>query len=272
MADVTALLSLIESSGAPEKQRRIERQKLNALLGYCETATCRRQVLLGYFGEREHAPCGNCDTCLNPVDTWDGTVAAQKALSAVYRTGQRFGVGHLVEVLLGKRNERIERFGHDKLKTFGVGTELSKNEWQSVFRQLVAQGHLEVDIEGHGGLFLGETAASVLRGETKVVFRRDAAAERRSTRRRGEGGGRDIAFASPGESALFEKLRACRLELAHQQGVPPYVIFHDTTLLDMARERPRTLQDLSRIPGVGRSKLERYGELFLRLIADTPEF
>jgi ATP-dependent DNA helicase RecQ len=266
MADVTALSGLLAGSDLNETQKRIERHKLNALLGYCETARCRRQVLLGYFGEREHAPCGNCDTCLTPPRSWDGLVAAQKALSAVARTGQRFGVGHLTDVLLGEPTERARQFRHDQLKTFGVGTELDKRQWRSVFRQLVAQGHLDVDIEGHGGLRLGESAREVLRGTVPVSFRDEPARLPRAERKRTAAG----APAEPlgGEdAALWEALRAKRLALAREQGVPPYVIFHDTTLLAMARQRPRDRAALAEIPGVGRSKLERYGAIFLGLIA-----
>ncbi len=270
MADVTALLALLDAASLDERQRRIERHKLNALLGFCETASCRRQVLLGYFGERDHPACGNCDNCLRPARVWDGLVAAQKALSAVFRTGQRFGVGHLVDVLRGELTERVQRFGHDKLKTFGVGTELDKREWQSVFRQLVAQGHLNVDVEGHGGLHLSESAPAVLRGEVPVAFRGEAAEPKLGRRRaRGEraaGLASIDGAAAPGDEALWQALRARRLELARDQGVPPYVIFHDATLLEMVRRRPRDLGALSLIPGVGRSKLERYGETFLGLI------
>jgi ATP-dependent DNA helicase RecQ len=263
MADVIAALGLIEGGDAPERQRRIERQKLNALLGFCETARCRRQVLLGYFGEREHAPCGNCDTCLEPVETWDGTVAAQKAISAVYRTGQRFGVGHLVDVLLGNRSERIAELGHDRLPTFGVGIELGKTEWQSVFRQLVAAGHLEPDPEGFGGLRVGESARAVLRGDTRVELRKDPAEAKRVRARRST----SPALVEAAEAPLWERLRALRLELARAQGVPPYVIFHDATLLDMLRQRPRDLRAMAQIPGVGRSKLDRYGAQFLDVLA-----
>jgi ATP-dependent DNA helicase RecQ len=264
MQDVTALLALLEGSNLDERQRRIERTKLNALLGFCETATCRRQVLLGYFGEREHGPCGNCDNCLKPARVWDGLVAAQKALSAVFRTGQRFGVAHLVDVLRGQATERVRRFGHDRLKTFGVGSELDKKGWQAVFRQLVAQGHLAVDVEGHGGLHLSESAPAVLKVETPVAFRSEAVEAPRGAPAPLAGEGRE---GSPEVAALFEKLRARRLELAKEQRVPPYVIFHDATLLEMARRRPRDRLALAQIPGVGRSKLERYGETFLAVIA-----
>jgi len=271
MQDVTALLALLEGANLDERQRRIERHKLNALLGFCETASCRRQVLLGYFGERDHASCGNCDNCLKPARVWDGLVTAQKALSAVFRTGQRFGVAHLVDVLRGELTERVRRFGHDKLKTFGVGSELDKREWQSVFRQLVAQGHLAVDVEGHGGLHLAESAPAVLRGETPVALRADAAEAKLGRRaRRGEvptGLAALDASAKPGDEALWQALKARRLELAREQGVPPYVIFHDATLLQMVQRRPRDLGTMSVIPGVGRSKLERYGNTFLAVIA-----
>jgi ATP-dependent DNA helicase RecQ len=266
MADVMALMGLLEGADIDERQRRIERQKLNALLGYCETAGCRRQVLLGYFGERDHPPCGNCDICLQPVTVWNGLVAAQKALSAVFRTGQRFGVQHLIDVLLGKVSDRIRQLGHDRIKTFGVGAELAKEEWRSVFRQLVAQGHLAVDVEGHGGLYLGETAPAVLRGEVPVAFRKDLEVGRIRRRANRAAGGLPTAALNSAEEGLWQRLRARRLDLAREQGVPPYVIFHDATLMEMVRRRPRTLADLSQIPGVGRSKLERYGTIFLTAI------
>jgi ATP-dependent DNA helicase RecQ len=269
MADVTALIGLLEGANLDERQRRIERHKLNALLGFCETAACRRQVLLGYFGERDHPRCGNCDNCLRPARVWDGLTAAQKALSAVFRTGQRFGVAHLVDVLRGETTERVRRFGHDRLKTFGVGIELGKKEWQSVFRQLVAQGHLAVDVEGHGGLHLGESAPRVLRGEVPVALRGEPA-DAAPKRRRGARGLAPLGEASPpapGDDALWQALRMRRLELAREQGVPPYVIFHDATLQELVRRRPRDLGAMSTIPGIGRSKLERYGETFLAVIA-----
>jgi len=255
MADVVALMKLLDSSDIDERQRRIERQKLNALLGY--------------FGERDHPRCGNCDNCLAPVSVWNGVVAAQKALSAVFRTGQRFGVAHLVDVLLGKMSERIRQLGHDRLKTFGVGAELQKHEWHSVFRQLVAQGHLAVDIEGHGGLQFGETGVAVLRGELPVEFRKEVETAANGRRRALRGAASSEAGAlSAADEALWQRLRSTRLELAREQSVPPYVIFHDATLMDMVRRRPRNLAELGEIPGVGRSKLERYGETFLKVITE----
>ncbi len=270
MPDVTALLALLDASNLNERQRRIERHKLQTLLGFCESATCRRQVLLGYFGERDHPPCGNCDNCLRPARVWDGLVVAQKALSAVFRTGQRFGVGHLVDVLRGQATEKVRQFGHDKLKTFGVGTELGKKEWQSVFRQLVAQGHLDVDVEGHGGLHLSETAPAVLRGEAAIAFRGETDEEKLPTSRTARASAAAEGLA-PADDGLWQALRALRLDLARQQGVPPYIIFHDATLLDIVRQRPRDLAALSRIPGVGHSKLERYGAAFLGVVAAAPK-
>jgi ATP-dependent DNA helicase RecQ len=270
MADVTALLGLLEGANIEERQRRIERQKLDALLGFCETASCRRQVLLGYFGEHEHPPCGNCDNCLKPVRVWDGLVAAQKALSAVIRTGQRFGVAYLVDLLMGNASERMRRFGHDQLKTFGVGADLGKREWGSVFRQLVAQGHLSVDIAGHVGLLLGASAPEVLRGAVAVNFRREAAEAKPSARTRAAPAATLGAEAGSGDEALWQSLRALRLAIAREQGVPPYIIFHDATLVAMVRARPRERDQLAQIPGVGASKLQRYGDRFLTAIRAEP--
>jgi ATP-dependent DNA helicase RecQ len=203
-----------------------------------------------------------------PPRTEDATVMAQKALSAVYRTGQRFGVGHLVDVLLGNATDRIVQLGHDRLPTFGVGGELDKSEWRSVFRQLVAAGHLALDPEGYGGLRIGESARAVLRGETVVELRKEPAQVRRARTRRT---GAPPSLVSTAEAPVWERLRALRLELAREQGVPPYIIFHDATLLDMLRQRPRDLEAMARIPGVGRSKLERYGTQFLGVLADPAE-
>ena len=225
-------------------------------------------MLLGYFGETERPVCGNCDNCLKPARVWDGLVAAQKALSAVIRTGQRFGVAYLVDLLMGRVSDRMTSLGHDQLKTFGIGVEFGKQEWQSVFRQLVAQGHLAVDIEGHGGLHLGASAPSVLRGEVPVAFRGDVVEAKPARTRReraGAEGGTGTPIA-PGDETLWQSLRALRLEIAREQGVPPYIIFHDATLVAMVRARPRNLGALAVIPGVGASKLARYGDRFLAAI------
>ncbi len=267
MSDVTSLFRLLESGETTDRQRRIERHKIEALLGYCETVSCRRQVLLGYFGETDHPPCGNCDNCLTPVPSWDGTIAAQKALSAVYRTGQRFGTRHLVDLLLGAETERIVRLGHNRLKTFGVGTELDRRGWLSVFRQLVAQGFVLPDTAGHGGLSLTPSAAEILRGAKTVQFRPDA----RGREARGSPADRKSTASSagldPAAKALWEALRAWRLAEARSQELPPYLIFHDSTLSEVARRRPLSLAALAQIPGIGRSKLERYGTAIIAVVA-----
>jgi len=258
IADVMNLRRLTEASEISESQRRIERQKSEALIGFCETVSCRRQALLGYFGEREHPPCGNCDNCRDAVASWDGTVAAQKALSAVYRTGQRFGAHHLVDVLVGNASERVRQLGHDQLKTFGVGTELDSGGWLSVIRQLLAQGHLLPDPDGHGGLVLAASADEVLRGGRELRFRADAPRERRSRRKASAKPAAGLAL-DPAARTLWDALRAWRLDEARRQELPPYVIFHDATLIEVARRRPASLDALADIPGIGRSKLDRYG-------------
>jgi ATP-dependent DNA helicase RecQ len=226
---------------------------------------CRRQALLGYFGERDHPPCGNCDNCRDPVASLDGTVAAQKALSAVYRTGQRFGAQHLVDVLVGNATDRIRQLGHDRLKTFGVGSELDRTGWQSVIRQLLAQGFLLPDPEGHGGLVLADGGAEVLRGHREVRLRSEVRRER--TRRRRAAKGATAADLDTTAQALWEALRGWRLEEARRQELPPYVIFHDATLIEVARRRPKSLEALADVPGIGRSKLDRYGAALLAVIA-----
>ena len=268
IADVMNLRRLIEASDISEAQRRIERQKCEALIGFCETVACRRQALLGYFGERDHPPCGNCDNCRDPAASWDGTVAAQKALSAVYRTGERFGAHHLVDVLIGNATERVRRFGHDRIKTFGVGTELDGVQWLSVIRQLLAQGHLLPDPDGHGGLMLAPSAGEVLRGARELRFRSETPRERvrgrRSSVRRAAGVALD-----PAAQLLWEALRAWRLDEARRQELPPYVIFHDATLIEVARRRPASLDALADIPGIGRSKLDRYGAALIMVTGNA---
>jgi ATP-dependent DNA helicase RecQ len=268
IADVMNLRRLIEASDISEAQRRIERQKTEALIGFCETISCRRQALLGYFGERDHPSCGNCDNCRGPVDSWDGTVAAQKALSAVYRTGQRFGALHLVDVLVGNATERVRHFGHDRIKTFGVGTELDKRGWLSVLRQLLAQGHLQPDPEGHGGLALAPSAAEVLRGTRELRLRREAPRERRASRKTPAQKAAGLAL-DPAAEVLWAALRAWRLDEARRQELPPYVIFHDATLIEVARRRPASLDALADIPGIGRSKLDRYGAAVLAIAGNA---
>jgi ATP-dependent DNA helicase RecQ len=264
LEDVARLRGLLTRSEAPDHQRRIERHKLEALLGFCETASCRRRVLLSHFGEELKEPCGNCDACLDPPETFDGTEAAQQALSAVYRTGQRFGVGHLVDVLLGVESERVRSLGHDRLGVFGVGRAYGRDAWRGIFRQLVAMGLAEVDLEGHGGLYLSESCRDVLRGERRVVLRRPrpgAAVKGRSQATAPTGLG-------PRAEARFEALRALRAELARAQGVPPYVVFHDTTLRAIATAAPQTSADLAQLPGIGAAKLARYGAAVLAALAE----
>ncbi len=264
LADVVAMRMLLAGSEAGEERRRVERQRLEALLGYCETAGCRRRVLLGYFGESPAESCGNCDNCLDAPATWDGTVAAQKALSCVVRTGQRFGASYLTDVLLGRDGERVRSFGHQRLSTFGVGADLPESTWRSVFRQLVAAGLLDVDLDGHGGLRVAGPGREVLRGSRRVRLRQDPAAPRGRARARSQ------PLADPpggGEgSALWAALRSKRLELARLQGVPPYVIFHDSTLRELLDRRPQNLDEMAQVSGIGARKLERYGEAFLEVL------
>jgi ATP-dependent DNA helicase RecQ len=270
IADVMNLVRLIDAGEASERQARIERQKIDALIGYCETVSCRRQVMLGYFGERDHPPCGNCDNCREPPATWDGTVAAQKALSAVYRTGQRFGAHYLVDLLLGADNERIKRLGHDRLKTFGVGAELDRRGWLSVFRQLAAQGLMVPDLAGHGGLSLGSGAAEILRGAATVHFRLDRVRKESDRRPPGDAKSPPTEVDLDADARLIWKaLRAWRTAEARNKELPPYVIFHDATLIEVARRRPASLAALAQIPGIGRSKLERYGSAVIAVVGGS---
>jgi ATP-dependent DNA helicase RecQ len=267
LQDVITLRQMLEASDSDDAHKRVERHKLDAMLGLCELTTCRRQALLAYFNDALDQACGNCDTCLEPPQTWDGSVPAQKALSCVHRTGQRFGVNYLVEVLLGKDDERIRRFGHDRLSTFGIGKEHSQQEWRGLFRQLIARGLLTVDLEGHGGLRLTDACRAVLRGEQPLMLRRDAkpaAAGRSGTKTKGAA--HKNTFDKDGDNRLWEALRQRRSELAAEQGVPPYVVFHDATLTEMVHRRPRTLTEFAAISGVGERKLDAYGEDFLDVI------
>lgn len=263
LQDVITLRQMLESAETDDARKRVERHKLDAMLGLCELTTCRRQALLAYFDDPLPEPCGNCDTCLDPPQTWDATESAQKALSCVHRTGQRFGVNYLVDVLLGKADERIQRFGHDQLTTFGIGKDQSQQEWRGIFRQLIARGLLAVDLEGHGSLKLTDDCRQVLRGEERLLLRRTTKPEKKTNkvalRTR-------VAFTSETDTVLWEALRARRLELAKAQGVPPYVVFHDATLAALIERRPQTLQEFSRISGVGERKLAAYGDDFLEVI------
>ena len=266
LGDVVSMRQMLDSGDAPEERKRVERQKLDALLGFCESTACRHQTILRYFGEEHPGDCGQCDNCLEPVDTWEATQAAQMALSCVYRTGQRFGVAHLIDVLLGKKTDKIAQFRHEALSTFGIGQGFTQSQWSSVYRQLVAGGLLESDMEAYGGLKLTAAARPVLKGEQEVWLRRDAEPPRRKTSKAERSARAKEAFAGANDDPLWHALKAKRLELAREQGVPPYVIFHDSTLLEIMNQRPQTLYDMGRISGVGQAKLAKYGDAFLLVL------
>ena len=267
LSDVAMMWQILAQSEADEAHKRVEQQKFNALLGYCETAACRRQVLLNYFGDTPPDHCGNCDTCLQPVETWDGTLAARKALYLVRQTGQLYGVGHLTDILTGMLTPRVKEKGHDRLSAFSGGREVSNKEWPSIFRQLVAMGHLSVDVAGHGSLCLTPSGLEVLAKQQSVRLRKDPLTKRERGKRRVPAA---ISAQSADDQTLWEALRALRLGLAREAEVPPYVIFHDSTLREMMLHRPRTLGELGRLPGVGEAKLKRYGQLFLELLRGRP--
>jgi ATP-dependent DNA helicase RecQ len=265
LGDVVSMRSMLNAGEAPEERKRVERQKLDALLGYCESTACRHQTLLRYFGEEHPGSCRECYNCLQPPETWDATEAARMALSCVYRTGQRFGVGHLSDVLIGKQTMQVERHNHHRQSTFAIGKELSATQWSSVFRQLIANGFLTADIEAYGGLQLTAAARPVLRGEQAVWLRRDTqAVKRKSATRTGK-----THPASGLDDSLWSALKAKRMELAREQGVPPYVIFHDSTLVEMMSMHPHTLDEMARVSGIGQAKLARYGDAFLKVFEDA---
>jgi ATP-dependent DNA helicase RecQ len=264
LADVVTLRRMLDASEGEEQFKRVQQRKMEAMLGFCETASCRRQVLLGYFDEAYTGACGYCDTCEGKVETWDGTIAVQKALSCIFRTGQRFGAVYLINVLLGVADERISAFGHDKVSTFGIGKELTEREWKSVFRQLAAAGLIAADIEGKGGFRLTPKSGPVLKGEQKFELRKDRAPVK--SKKVIAKQAREAAALPAGE--LWERLRALRREIARIQAVPPYVVFHDSALREMESRRPRSLVELGRIPGIGKRKLELYGGQFLSVIRE----
>ena len=267
LGDVVLLKRMIENSEAGEERKQLERRKLDALIGFCDSMRCRRQVLLANFGEDYPDPCGNCDNCLQPAATWDATVAAQKALSSVYRSGQRFGVAHLIDILRGSDNERIRQYGHDTLSTYGVGRELDARTWRGVFRQLVAAGLLDVDVEGFGGLRLSESSRAVLRGEQPILLRKELPVKR--NRERSDRDGSPVAVLQAQHQPLFEALRDLRARLAREQNVPAYVIFHDSTLRNIAERRPESLDALAHVGGIGGTKLARYGEQVLEAVREA---
>ncbi len=284
LADVVQQRRLIDTSEADETFKRVSTAKLDALLGLCETAGCRRVRLLSYFGEAysdegvsSEWRCGNCDNCLWPPQTWDGTEASRKLLSCIYRTGQRFGAGHVIDVLLGDPNERVKRWRHDELSVFGIGREFDANEWRSIIRQLIAMAYLQVDHDAFGAIKLTPASRQLLKGELEVRMRRSPAKPvgeraRRAVRGKTSGAGRSstapaaVTGLSDRELAVFDRLRQWRTEQARVQSLPPYVILHDSVLRTIAQTEPDSLDDLSRISGIGATKLERYGEAILTLL------
>jgi len=268
LQDVIWQRQMLESSQADWTHKQVERQKLEALLGLCEITTCRRQALLGYFGEHDTQPCNNCDTCLEPVPVWDGTDAARKALSAVYRSGQRWGVNHVVDTLIGQATDKVKSNGHDRLSTFGIGKDLDRNQWRSVFRQLVARGLLSVDAEGHGVLHLTDQCRPLLRGEDTIELRRDLPKKQREKLGRNKAPQQNLDAA---ETQLWEALRGCRKALADAQDVPPYVIFHDATLMEMVMYRPLNHAQFHKLTGVGERKLDLYADAFIEVISNADQ-
>lgn len=260
LEDVVKLGQMAASSDGNEQFKRLERQRLEAMLGLCEITSCRRQTLLRYFGETMEQPCGNCDCCLRPPVTWDGSQVAQKLLSCVYRTGQRFGANHVVDVLRGSTNEKVMQFKHDQLSTYGIGRDFSVNEWRAVVRQLVARGYLQVDAEAYGALRLTERCRALLRGEEQIQLRKTP------TKTAAVGARSRAVEIDEQDVPLWNALRACRKRLAEEFGVPPYVVFHDATLREMVQQRPMTERTLLKISGVGDSKMERFGDAFLDVI------
>ncbi len=265
MGDVRLRRMQIDDSDAPDEQKRVDRQRLNALVSLCESPRCRRQTLLAYFAETTE-PCGNCDFCCDGAEVIDGTIAAQKALSAMVRTGQRFGTEHLANVLLGEASDAILKFGHDRLPTFGVGKEYGRQEWRSIFRQLHGAGIIALDITGFGTWTVTEAGRGVLKGAAKVTLRKDTLKPATRKAARAAANATALANGAAGDSALFEALRRRRSELAKEQRVAAYVVFADKTLIDMARRKPTTTAEMGAVHGVGEAKLRQYGEIFLDVI------
>ncbi|MCK5396178.1 MAG: DNA helicase RecQ, partial [Gammaproteobacteria bacterium] len=263
LKDVITLKQMMANSSAEEQYKRVEHHKLETMLGFTEITSCRRQSLLSYFDETLDEPCGNCDNCITPVETWDATVAAQKALSCVHRTGQRFGVNYLIEILTGKEDDRSKQFGHDKLSVFGVGKEFDVKQWRSIFRQLISRNLLAVDFEGHGSLHLTEQCRAVLRGEQTLQLRKESKQTKASRK-----GRKSYQSDNTANNLLWEALRHCRKVLAEENNVPPFVIFHDATLMEMMERQPETHQQFLQLSGVGESKLEKYADAFLKTISE----
>jgi ATP-dependent DNA helicase RecQ len=267
LQDVVMLKQMLQNSEGDERHKRLEQHKLDAMLSLCEETRCRRQTLLAYFDEDMPQPCGHCDNCVDGVQTWDATEPARQALSAIYRTGQRYGVGHLVDVLLGKDNEKVRSFGHEKLSVYGVGKARAEGEWRSLFRQMVARGLVDIDIEGFGGLRLNDSCRPLLKGEVSLELRRDLKPQ--TTTKSSTSQASQLVRGE--EREQWEALRTLRRKLAQEHSVPPYVIFPDSTLLEMLREQPTTLAEMGRVSGVGARKLERYGQAFLEVLGGQAE-
>ena len=262
LSDIVTIGKILENSEGDEAFKRIQFQRLQAMIGYCEAADCRRQVLLNYFGETYDKKCGNCDNCIENVIKWDGTIAAQKAMSCIYRTGERFGVAYITDVLLGEETERMKNFRHDKVSTFGIGKELNRQGWKSVFRQIIAAGYAAVDMGGFGGLSLTQKGRAVLKSNDKIYLRKDLVQSKKSSRK----GKRnkilapaDVVYSEP----LFEALKRLRLGISKEESVPPYVIFHDKTLKEMASNKPSSIEEMRGLYGVGEIKLDKYGQVFI---------
>ena len=265
LQDIALQRQFIERSESGPERKRVERAKLQGICSFVESAECRRKVILRYFGEELTENCMNCDNCLTPPEVWNGTVAAQKALSAVYRTGQRFGAAHLADILMGTETEKVLQFRHNLLSVFGVGKEMSKQEWTGIIRQLAASGHLNTDIEGFGSLSLTDSASAILKNQMDVFFRKEVRKSGAKAKRKAYAG----AQLTDSGQQLFGLLREKRMALAKAQNVPPYVIFHDKTLLEMASRKPQSLADLATISGVGEHKLRQYGETFLSVLREN---
>lgn len=268
LQDVIKLKQMLDKSQAPEQQKRIERQRLDAMLGLCEITTCRRQTLLHYFAEHLAKPCGNCDTCITPVKKWDGTDAARKALSCVYRSGQRFGVNHLIDILLGKNSAKITQFQHQQLTTFGIGTELDTNQWHSVFRQLVSRGYIYADMDSFGAFKLTDKCRPLLRGEESIELRKDNTQLSKKQNARKSSKSKVKANVPEHAEPLWQALRALRKKLADEHGIPPFTVFHDSALIDMITTKPGNREQLLAISGVGVSKLDKYGDQFLAVLSE----
>jgi len=263
LQDVMRIVKMVQDGSARDEIKRIERTKIDSLLGWCESTTCRRRALLNYFGESMEGGCGNCDICLNPPRTWNATEAAQKLMSTIYRTGQRFGSGQVIDVLRGKDTAKVNQFGHQKLSTYGIGADIGDKQWRSIIRQLIVQSYLYVNDAQYGAIQLTEKARGLLKGEIKLFLREDMLSAKPERVKKLP------LIVDESDRVLWEALKACRKDLAAAQGVPPFHIFHDATLMEMMQYRPKDSTELLTINGVGQTKLERYGEEFLEVLAEN---